>query len=74
MRRTTADWRTREEPCRVLQAQPSQQQQRQALAARSAPYGYTVSLCAIHHSVLPGLEPELPYDIEKDFDPISFGR
>ncbi len=43
------------------------------IAARSAPDGYTVFVCAIHHSVLPGLRPKLPYDIEKDFDPISFG-
>lgn len=43
------------------------------IAARSAPDGYTVFVCAIHHSVLPGLRPKLPYDIEKDFDPVSFG-
>ena len=42
------------------------------IAARSAPDGYTVFVCAIHHSVLPSLKPKLSYDIERDFDPVSF--
>jgi tripartite-type tricarboxylate transporter receptor subunit TctC len=42
-------------------------------AAKSAPDGYTVFVCAIHHSVLPGLKPKLPYDIQRDFQPLSFG-
>jgi tripartite-type tricarboxylate transporter receptor subunit TctC len=42
-------------------------------AAKSPGDGYTVFVCSIHHSVLPGLNPKLPYDIEKDFVPITFG-
>ena len=42
-------------------------------AAKAVPDGYTVFVCAIHHSVLPALKPKLPYDIEKDFVPLSFG-
>ena len=41
-------------------------------AAREAPDGYTLFLGAIHHSVNPSLMGKLPYDIEKDFAPISF--
>jgi tripartite-type tricarboxylate transporter receptor subunit TctC len=41
-------------------------------AAREAPDGYTLFLGAIHHSVNPSLMGNLPYDIEKDFAPISF--
>ncbi len=43
------------------------------IAAKSPPDGYTVFLCSIHHSVLPALKPQLGYDIEKDFVPLSFG-
>ena len=42
-------------------------------AAKQPADGYSVFLCAIHHSVLPSLKPSLPYNIEKDFLPISFG-
>ena len=42
-------------------------------AAKSPPDGYTVLVCSIHHTVLPALKPKLPYDIEKDFVPLSFG-
>ena len=42
-------------------------------AAKSPADGYTVFVCAIHHSVLPALKPKLPYDIEKDFVPLTFG-
>ena len=41
-------------------------------AAREAPDGYTLFLGAIHHSVNPTLMGNLPYDIERDFAPISF--
>ena len=45
-----------------------------AEAAKNAPPdGYTVFVCSIHHSVLPSLNPRLPYDIEKDFVPVTFG-
>jgi tripartite-type tricarboxylate transporter receptor subunit TctC len=42
------------------------------IAAKSPADGYTVFVCSIHHSVLPGLKPNLPYDIEKDFVPVTF--
>ena len=41
-------------------------------AAREAPDGYTLFMGAIHHSVNPALMGNLPYDIERDFAPISF--
>ena len=41
-------------------------------AAREAPDGYTLFMGAIHHSVNPALMGHLPYDIERDFAPISF--
>ncbi len=41
-------------------------------AAREAPDGYTLFMGAIHHSVNPSLMGNLPYDIERDFAPISF--
>ncbi|SDM08699.1 Tripartite-type tricarboxylate transporter, receptor component TctC [Oryzisolibacter propanilivorax] len=41
-------------------------------AAREAPDGYTLFLGSIHHAVNPALMGKLPYDIEKDFAPISF--
>lgn len=43
------------------------------LAAKSPADGYTVLVCSIHHSVLPALKPKLPYDIERDFVPLTFG-
>ena len=42
------------------------------IAAKSPADGYTVFVCSIHHSVLPGLKPGLSYDIEKDFVPVTF--
>ena len=42
-------------------------------AAREAPDGYTLFMGAIHHAVNPTLMGNLPYDIEKDFAPVSFG-
>lgn len=42
-------------------------------AAKSVADGTTVFVCAIHHSVLPALKPKLPYDIERDFVPLTFG-
>jgi tripartite-type tricarboxylate transporter receptor subunit TctC len=45
-----------------------------AEAAKNSPAdGYTIFVCSIHHSVLPSLNPKLPYDIERDFVPVSFG-
>lgn len=41
-------------------------------AAREVPDGYTLFMGSIHHSVNPSLMGKLPYDIEKDFAPISF--
>ena len=41
-------------------------------AAREAADGYTLFMGAIHHSVNPTLMGNLPYDIEKDFAPVSF--
>ncbi len=41
-------------------------------AAREAPDGYSLFMGAIHHSVNPALMGSLPYDIEKDFAPVSF--
>ena len=43
------------------------------IAAKLPPDGYNLFVCSIHHSVLPSLQPKLPYDIEKDFAPVSFG-
>lgn len=42
------------------------------VAAREVPDGYTLFMGSIHHSVNPSLMGKLPYDIEKDFAPISF--
>ncbi len=41
--------------------------------AKAPADGYTVFVCSIHHTVLPALRPKLPYDIEKDFVPLTFG-
>ncbi|MES2714850.1 MAG: tripartite tricarboxylate transporter substrate binding protein [Pseudomonadota bacterium] len=41
--------------------------------AKAAPDGYTVFVCSIHHTVLPALRPKMPYDIQKDFVPLTFG-
>jgi len=40
-------------------------------AAREAPDGYGLFVGAIHHAVNPTLMGKLPYDIEKDFAPVS---
>ena len=41
-------------------------------AAKEAPDGYGLFVGAIHHSVNPTLMGHLPYDIERDFAPVSF--
>jgi tripartite-type tricarboxylate transporter receptor subunit TctC len=43
------------------------------IAAKLPADGYNLFVCSIHHSVLPSMRPKLPYDIEKDFVPVSFG-
>lgn len=42
-------------------------------AAKEAADGYNFFVGSIHHSVNPWLMGKLPYDIEKDFLPVSFG-
>lgn len=41
------------------------------LAARAAPDGHTLMIVTISHSVSPSLHKKLPYDIVKDFTPVS---
>ena len=41
-------------------------------ASKEAPDGYTLFVGSIHHSVNPTLIGKLPYDIERDFAPVSF--
>ena len=41
-------------------------------AAKEVPDGYTLFVGSIHHSVNPTLMGKLPYDIERDFAPVSF--
>lgn len=41
-------------------------------AAKEAADGYSYFVASIHHSVNPWLMGKLPYDIEKDFVPVSF--
>ena len=41
-------------------------------ASKEAPDGYTLFVGSIHHSVNPTLIGKLPYDIERDFTPVSF--
>lgn len=43
------------------------------IAARAPSDGYTIFMCSIHHSVLPSMKPNLSYNIERDFVPVSFG-
>lgn len=43
------------------------------IASKAPADGHTLFVCAIHHSVLPSLRPSLPYNIESDFVPVSFG-
>ena len=42
------------------------------IASKSPADGYNIFVCSIHHSVLPGLRSDLPYDILKDFVPVTF--
>jgi tripartite-type tricarboxylate transporter receptor subunit TctC len=41
------------------------------MVAHAAPDGYTIILQGITHSILPGLNPKLPFDTAKDFTPIA---
>ncbi len=41
------------------------------LVARAAPDGYTLLLCTTANAINASLMPKLPYDIEKDFAPIT---
>jgi tripartite-type tricarboxylate transporter receptor subunit TctC len=40
-------------------------------AAKAAPDGYTIFMATIAHTMAPGIYKSLPYDFEKDFDPIT---
>ncbi|WP_151447436.1 Bug family tripartite tricarboxylate transporter substrate binding protein [Lacisediminimonas profundi] len=42
-----------------------------AIAAKSAPDGYTWFVGAAHHAIAPSIYPKLEYDIEKDFVPVA---
>ena len=42
------------------------------LAAKQPGDGYNLFVGAIHHAVMPSLRAKLPYDIERDFLPVSF--
>lgn len=41
--------------------------------AKAPADGYTVFVCSIHHTVLPALKAKMPYDIQQDFVPLTFG-
>jgi tripartite-type tricarboxylate transporter receptor subunit TctC len=41
------------------------------VAAKAPADGYTLLFSVIHHTVLPNLKIKLPYDIEKDFAPVT---
>ena len=41
------------------------------LVARAAPDGYTLLLLAINHTILPALRASMPYDVMRDFAPVS---
>lgn len=41
------------------------------MVAKAAPDGYTLLLMAINHTILPALKASMPYDVEKDFAPVS---
>lgn len=43
-----------------------------ALAAKEPADGYTLFVGSIHHAVHPALQPKMAYDIERDFEPVSF--
>jgi tripartite-type tricarboxylate transporter receptor subunit TctC len=40
-------------------------------AAKAAPDGYTIFMATIAHTMAPGIYKTLPYDFEKDFEPIT---
>lgn len=40
-------------------------------AARAPGDGYTFFLGGVHHAIAPGVYPKLPYDLERDFQPIA---
>ncbi len=42
-----------------------------AVAAKSAPDGYTWFLGAVHHTIAPSMYPKLTYDLERDFEPVA---
>jgi len=42
-----------------------------AAAAKAAPDGYTFFVGAIHHTIAESLYAKLPYNIEKDFEPVT---
>lgn len=41
------------------------------MAAKAVPDGYTIFLATVAHTMAPGLYKSLPYDFEKDFEPIT---
>lgn len=41
------------------------------MAAKAAPDGYTIFLATVAHTMAPGLYKSLPYDFEKDFEPVT---
>ena len=43
------------------------------IAAKAPADGYTVFVCAIHHSVLPSINAKLPYDFWRDFVSVGMG-
>lgn len=42
-----------------------------SIAARAPADGYTFFLGAVHHAIAPSVYPKLPYDLEKDFQPVA---
>ena len=42
-----------------------------SVAAKATPDGYTLFVGAIHHSIAESIYTKLPYNIEKDFDPVT---
>jgi tripartite-type tricarboxylate transporter receptor subunit TctC len=41
------------------------------IAAKAAPDGYTVFMATVAHAMAPGLYKQLPYDFQRDFDPVT---
>lgn len=41
------------------------------MVAKSKPDGYTLLMGAVHHTIAPSIYKKLPYDLQKDFAPIS---